>query len=118
LAEQANRAGLKYVAIDASLYAAEASMKSGGSASSRQELERLLSASDKLTARLLLAKTHVLLAAALRLSGNTGDASREYRDAIRVLNEMSKDAGDKFMDRADMKAMFTEATRWAGASKS
>ena len=93
-------------------------MTSGGPASSRQELERLLSASDKLPARLLLAKTHMLLGAALRLSGNAEDASREYRDAIQALNEMRKDAGDKFMDRADMKAMFTEATRWAGASKS
>jgi len=52
------------------------------------------------------------------MSGNAGDATREYREAIQVLDEMRKDAGDKFVGRADVKAMWAEAIHWAGTSKS
>jgi serine/threonine protein kinase/tetratricopeptide (TPR) repeat protein len=118
LAEQAAGAGLKYMSIEASLSAAEALIKARGYAQARQVLQNLLASSEKLGAQPLLAKSHLLLGTVLRMSGNAGDASREYRKAIEALNEMRKDAGDKFVGRADVKAMMEEATHWAGTSKS
>ena len=118
LADQAAGAGLKYMSIEASLSAAEALIKTKGYAQGRQVLENLLASSEILGAQPLLAKSHLLLGAVLRLSGNAGDATREYQKAIQVLNEMRKDAGDKFVGRADVKAMWAEATHWAGTSKS
>jgi len=114
LADRAAGAGLKYMSIEASLSAAEAMIKTRGYAQARQVLENLLASSEKLGAQPLLAKSHLLLGTALRMSGNVGDATREYQAAIQALNEMRKDAGDKFMGRADVKAMSVEATHWAG----
>jgi tetratricopeptide (TPR) repeat protein len=118
LADQAAGAGLKYMSIEASLSAAEALIKTKGYAQARQVLENLLASSEILGAQPLLAKSHLLLGTVLRLSGNAGDATREYQKAIQALNEMRKDAGDKFVGRADVKAMWAEATHWAGTSKS
>jgi len=118
LADQAAGAGLKYMSIEASLSAAEASIKTKGYAQARQVLGSLLASSENLGAQPLLAKGHLLLGTVSRMSGNAGDATREYQAAIQALNEMRKDAGDKFVDRADVKAMWAEATHWAGKSKS
>jgi len=118
LADQAAGAGLKYMSIEASLSAAEALIKTKGYAQARHVLENLLASSEILGAQPLLAKSHLLLGTVLRLSGNAGDATREYQKAIQALNEMRKDAGDKFVGRADVKAMWAEATHWAGTSKS
>ena len=118
LADQANSSGLRYMSIEASLSAAEALIKTKGYAQARQVLEKLLTSSEILDAQPLLAKSHLLLGTVLRMSGNAGDATREYREAIQVLDEMRKDAGDKFMGRADVKAMWAEAIHWAGTSKS
>jgi len=106
------------MSIEASLSAAEAMIKTRGYAQVRQVLESLLASSEKLGAQPLLAKSHLLLGTVLRMSGNVGDATREYQAAIQALNEMRKDAGDKFDGRADVKAMWAEATHWAGTSKS
>ena len=47
-------------------------------------------------------------------SGNKSDASQHYRLALNLMDEMQKDAGaEKLLDRADLKFMFTEATRFA-----
>jgi tetratricopeptide (TPR) repeat protein len=118
LADQAAGAGLKYMSIEASLCAAEALIKTRGYAQARQVLQNLLASSEKLGAQPLLAKSHLLLGRVLRMSGNAGEATREYQEAIQALNEMHKDAGDKFVGRADVKAMSAEATHWAGTSKS
>jgi hypothetical protein len=110
LADQAARVGLKYMSIEASLSAAEALIKTTGYAQARHVLENLLASSEKLGAQPLLAKSHLLLGTVLRMSGNAVDATRQYQEAIQVLNEMRKDAGDKFLGRADVKAMLAEAT--------
>jgi hypothetical protein len=106
------------MSIEASLCAAEALIKTRGYAQARQVLQNLLASSEKLGAQPLLAKSHLLLGRVLRMSGNAGEATREYQEAIQALNEMHKDAGDKFAGRADVKAMSAEATHWAGTSKS
>lgn len=110
LASQAAGAGLKYMSIEASLSAADAMIKTRAYAQARQLLKSLLASSENLGAKPLLAKGHLLLARALRMSGNAGEATQEYQEAIHALNEMRDEAGDKFASRADVKAMLAEAT--------
>ena len=113
LADEADGAGLKYASAEASLYAAEALIKMKDFAGARTELERSMAISEKLGARPLLAKAHLTMGNALRLSGNIPEAAREYRNALQSVEEMRKDAGNKFMDRADCRSIVAEATHWA-----
>jgi hypothetical protein len=76
------------------------------------KLRDALDKSDKLGARMLLARSHFLLASALRLSGNAPEAGGHYREVVRLLDEMSKERGaDKILDRADLKPIYQESTQ-------
>ena len=74
---------------------------------------------EKLGLRELLAKNEYLLATALRLTGNGTEASGHYREALRLLEEIRKDAGsDKVMHRTDLNSVYAESVRWSQAGKS
>jgi eukaryotic-like serine/threonine-protein kinase len=119
LAQETDAIGLKYLSIDASLYLAQAELSLKDYSQARQELERTLSKSDKLGLRVLTAQAHYLLGNALRLSGNAKDAEPHYKEAIRLLDETSKEAGaEKVLQRPDLNSIYTECTRWANPSKS
>ena len=113
LADEADAAGLKYASAEASMYGAEALISMKDYARASQELGRVTAAAEKLGAQPLLARTHLLMGNALRLSGNASDAEREYRNVLQTVQEMRKDAGDRFMDRADYKNLSSEAERWS-----
>jgi tetratricopeptide (TPR) repeat protein len=116
LAEQADIMGLKYSAAECSTNLAAALIKTKHFSQVRQELERALGNAEKLGLQTLLAKDHYLLASALRLSGNEGEASGHYREALRILGEIRKEAGsDQLMERADLKSIYSDSNRWAGA---
>jgi hypothetical protein len=54
----------------------------------------------------LLARSHYLLAIALRSARNEPDAVRHHAEARRVLDEMRKEAGsDDLLKRADLAAI-------------
>jgi hypothetical protein len=73
--------------------------------------------SDKLGARVLLIRSHFLLADVLRLTGNSPEASNHYREAVRLLDEISKEPGaDKVVERTDLKPIYQESTRWLRAA--
>ncbi len=114
LAEQANTAGLKYLSIDSSVYMAEAMINGKNYSASLHELEQQLGKSEKLGLRLQSARIQYLLGNALRLSGNAGEAAGHYRQALRLIDDMRKDAGaEKLLERSDLKSMFSEASRFA-----
>ena len=110
LADQAGSAGLKYLALEGSLAAAEGTISSRGYTEARQTLEGLLATAEKLGARPLLARSYFLMGKDLRLSGST-DAAAQYRQAVQIIQEMQKDAGAQFAERSDIKAMVAEASR-------
>jgi tetratricopeptide (TPR) repeat protein len=119
LAEQAEKLGLKYIAVECSLLMAEAMMQSHDSPRARQELERALVRSDKLGLKPLSARAHFLLAKVLLESGNSSEARDNYAGAVQLLDEMRKESGaEKILQRSDFKAMYEEATRQSQASKS
>jgi serine/threonine protein kinase/tetratricopeptide (TPR) repeat protein len=114
LAEEADALGLRYLAIECSVYAGEALLNGKDFSRARQELERALARSDKLSMRTLQAKSHYLLATVLRLSGKNTDGARHYAEAHRILDEMRKEAkSDSLLKRADLSTMYAESAKWS-----
>ena len=81
LAEQAEKLGLKYIAVECSLHMAEAMMQVKDYSHARQELDRALGQSDKLGLKPLTVRTHYLLATTLRQSGNSTEAQEHYQQS-------------------------------------
>jgi eukaryotic-like serine/threonine-protein kinase len=119
LAQEADSLGLKYLSAQCSTYRAEALLGSRDYARAQQELQSALGKAEKLGLRELLAKDQYLLATALRLTANGTEASGHYREALRWLEEIRKEAGsDKVIERADLKPIYTESTRWPHGGQS
>ena len=114
LAQKAEILGLKYIAAQCSLSLAEAMIQVKDYAHAKPELEKLLLRSDKLGLQPVSAKAHYLQATMLRLSGNAADAQDQYRQAMRLLDAISKEKGaEKVLQRSDLSAMYNEANRWS-----
>ncbi len=119
LIQQLNDAGSKYSALECSIFMAEAMMQSHDYAHARQELQRALLLSDKLGQRSLSAHAYYLLATIARNSADNSEAQDNYREVIRTLDAMKKEAGaEKLLQRSDLKLMYEDSTRWLQAGKS
>jgi len=117
LTEQADTLGLKYLSVECSVYLAQALISTKNYTGAQQELQRALDRSEKLGLRMLLAKSHFLLATVLRLTGNSAEAQRHYHEAVRRLDEIRKEPGaEKVMERADLKDVYQESSRWSQAA--
>jgi len=113
LVPQADTLGAKYLSVDCSVALAEALIKSKDYAHARQELQRTLSRSEKLGLRLENARIHALMGTALRLSGSASEATAQYREALRLLDEISKEQGAEYViERFDLKPMYAEAKQF------
>jgi serine/threonine protein kinase/tetratricopeptide (TPR) repeat protein len=118
LAQEADSLGLKYLAVECSIDLGEALVNNRDYSRARQELEPALAKAEKLGLRTLLAKDHYLLATALRAAGNGTEATPHYREALRLLDEICKEAGaEKVIERADLKPIYVAATRWSQTNK-
>ncbi len=112
--QQADSLGAKYLSADCSVTLAEALIKSKDYAHARQELQRGLSKSEKLGLRLENARIHYLLGNALRLSGSASEATAQYQEAVRLLDEIRKEQGaEHVIERYDLKPIYAEATQFA-----
>jgi eukaryotic-like serine/threonine-protein kinase len=102
-----------YLAIESTVYEAEARMQLKDYARARQLLDRAILQSEKLGLRPLLIQAHFSLAKTLAAQGITAEASHHYQQALTLLADLRKDPGaDKIMDRADLKAIYSESDRW------
>ena len=114
LAQQADAQGRKYISVRSSVLLAEAMIKSKEYPVARQELQRALGRSEKLGLRLETARVHYLLGAALRLTGSASEATSQYREAARMLDEISKEQGaEHLLERFDLKTIYAESTQFA-----
>jgi serine/threonine protein kinase/Tfp pilus assembly protein PilF len=112
LAQQADRLGLKFEAVQASVYLGEALARNKAYPQARQELERALTNSQKLGLQWLEAQSNYLLGVVLRQSGNSKQAADYYRAAISKWDEEQKEAGNPaFLSRADLSQMYKDAQR-------
>jgi len=118
LAQEAGSLGLKYLSIECSVDLGEALVNNKDYSRARQELEPALGKAERLGLRTLLAKDHYLLATALRATGNGAEATPHYREALRLLDEIRKEAGaERVIERADLKAIYIDSTRWSQTGK-
>lgn len=114
LRKQAEAQGREYFSVDASVLLAEAMIKNKQYAPARQELEHTVGKSEKLGLRVDSALIHALLGTDLRLSGNAAQAGAQYREASRLLDEISKEPGAEHLaERNDLKALYAEVGRYA-----
>ncbi len=114
LAQQADAQGRKYVSVASSVLLADALIRNKDYPAARQELQRSLGRAEKLGLRLEGAEIHYLLGTALRLSGATAEASLQYRESSRVLDEIRKEPGaEHITERFDLKPVFAEDAQYA-----
>ncbi len=119
LIRQLDEASSKYPSVECSIFMAEAMTQSHDYTHARQELQRALLISDKLGQRSLSAEAHYLLATIARNSGDDAEAKDNYREVVRTLDAIRKEAGaEKLLQRSDLKLMYEESTRWSEAGKS
>ena len=75
--------------------------------------------SEKLGLRMQSARIHYLLGISLRLTGNSSEAASQYREALRLLDEIKNEPGaDHLLERSDVNIIYTEASHWAQPVKS
>jgi serine/threonine protein kinase/tetratricopeptide (TPR) repeat protein len=114
LTQQADSLGAKYLSVEGSVSTAEAMVKSKDYVHAHQELQRTLGRSEKLGLRLANARIHYLLGTSLRLSGSAAESTAQYREALGLLDEISKEQGaEHVLDRYDLKPIYAEATQFS-----
>jgi len=112
LSQEADKQGIKYLALESSVEMAGAMINTKDYAHARQELDRALGTSEKLGLRLQTARIHYLLGETMRLHGNPADAPSQYRQALTLLDEIKKDPGaEHLLERADLKSIYEGAKR-------
>jgi eukaryotic-like serine/threonine-protein kinase len=117
LTQQADSRSLKYLSLESSVDMAEGMISSKDYAHAQEELETDLGKSEKWGARYLSARIHSLLGNALRLSGNSTDATVQYAQVLSLIDEMRKEPGaEKLLDRADLKSLSDEASQFVTAN--
>jgi eukaryotic-like serine/threonine-protein kinase len=109
---EADAAGLKHLAMDAVVLRGETLIQLKQYDAAQRELERALGRIETLSLRLLEAKVHVFLAKTLDATGKNADARRHQTQALRLFEEVRKDAGtDRVLARSDLAAAYQEAQR-------
>ncbi|HEY1897336.1 MAG TPA: tetratricopeptide repeat protein, partial [Terracidiphilus sp.] len=117
LMQQADEGGLKYSAVECSVFMAEAMLGARDASHARQELDRALLRSDKLGQQALSAQAHYLLGAIGRDGKDTGEARDHFRWVVNILDTMKKDQGaESLLQRADLKQMYEDAANWLKAA--
>jgi tetratricopeptide (TPR) repeat protein len=110
--QQAESAHLTYYALRGSVDLAEATIKSKDYKQARQMLENDQTRSEKLGTRVETARIHFLLGEAIRLGGDPRAATSQYGQAMRAFDDLKKEAGSEhLLDRADLKAIYAEASK-------
>jgi tetratricopeptide (TPR) repeat protein len=106
LANEADSVGLKHLGVEARIYLGDALLSARSYAEASTHLEGALRASEKLGLRALRAQSHALLAKVSRATGKLPDAQRHDREARRLIDEISKEAGTgDVARRSDLRAV-------------
>jgi ATP/maltotriose-dependent transcriptional regulator MalT len=113
IGQRAKSAGLAYLSVYCALQQADALLRSGDKQQARVLAEDTLARAETLGLRELRARSEYVLAAAMRLAGNT-QGPKHYTAALQLLDEMAREDGSqKLLERADLKAIHAECVRWS-----
>ena len=106
---EAETLGLRHLAVDSALSAAEALLQLKQAATARTELLRAVGRAERFGLRLFVAQAYHLLANAIRASGGAPDEATRHADrARRLLAEVRDELGsDDLFKRTDLQAIQT-----------
>jgi len=111
--QDANAIGLKALAVQASVYYAQALLATNQAGAARQQLEDALGQAEGLGMRTELARAHYLMA----MAGKSKDAQFHFNEAARILQSLSKlEGASHILDRPDLKSMYSAAKSSAGGA--
>ncbi len=112
LADDADRAGLKHLSVECSVYLGQALIAAKEYPRAQEVLQRALANSEKLGLQVSLAKSHYLLGEALRLGGSAAEAPHHYAEARRILDGVAKEShSDTVLKRSDLAKLYQESTQ-------
>ena len=114
ISQRGDSLGLKYFSILALTYRVEAMVDSKDFSRARPELRQVLSQAEKMGLRMQMAKIHYLQGISLRSSGQVVEAAAQYRQAVRLLDEMQNEPGaTDLTHRFDLRNIYADAQHWA-----
>jgi eukaryotic-like serine/threonine-protein kinase len=104
--------GLKAESVDASVYLGEALLANKQAAAARDELDTTVGRAEKLGLRVEQARAQYFLGAALAQSGKQAEAVPHYREAVRILETISRqDGAGRVLERSDLKDIYRDAAK-------
>jgi tetratricopeptide (TPR) repeat protein len=102
--EEFDSLGLKAGSVQSSIYLAEALLATKKPDEAQQELVRTIKLADKLGLLVERARAHYLMGQALDKLGKRNQATPHYREAVRILESVSKEDGaSHILERSDLK---------------
>ena len=117
ISQDADRQGMKYLALVSSVDLATALVNNKDYAHAKEVLDQALNTSEKLGVRLQTALIHYQLGNLAKQKGDAQGAAAEYRQAASMLDEIKKEQGaEKVLQRADLKPVYERATQGATAA--
>ena len=112
-AQQADSLGLKSLSVSAAICRVQALIDTKDFARAGPELQKASGQAEKLGLRMEMAKIHYLQGTSLRMTGHASEAGGQYRETLRLMDEMQKDPGAQdLMHRSDLHAVYTDVTQF------
>ncbi|HEX3660186.1 MAG TPA: tetratricopeptide repeat protein [Acidobacteriaceae bacterium] len=112
LAQDADAAGLKSLSVECAFYLDQALAQTKGAAAAEQDLSLTQARAENLGLRILQAKVQALQGTLLAKSGHAADAAIHDRQAVRILDAVSKeDNSAQILNRADLKGVYADAQK-------
>ncbi len=112
LIQDADSMGLKAQSVEASVYLGEALLATNQADAATRELDTALGRAEKLGLRVEQARAQFFLGNASAKSGKPQDAVPHYRQAVALLESISKEEGaTRVLERADLKDMYRDASK-------
>jgi eukaryotic-like serine/threonine-protein kinase len=114
--EEFDSLGLKAASVQSSIYLAEALLTTKKPAETQQGLDRTIKLAGKLGLLLEQARAHHLMGKALDKLGKSNQATPHYREAVRILESLSKEDGaSHILERSDLKDIYIAAKSQGGS---
>lgn len=110
--EDADALGLKALSTQASIYLADALLSANKVDDARKELDKAVNRAEKLGLLVEQARVKYIHAQLLTRTNSEKAAVGEYREAVRILESISKqDGAARLLDRADIKDIYRDASK-------
>ncbi len=112
LGQEADTLGLKATSVGASVYLGQGMLGSNHANAAQQELDNAIGRAANLGLRLDQARAQYFLGKALAETGKPNEAVPHYREAVKILESVSKEEGaTRVLERADLKDIYRDAAK-------